>query len=80
MSTLNLMKATDLMLASSLLIRFSSSSRALAFRKSAMNCTKPRIVELPLLFPRPKKLDPAEDDMPVALLTALIEVFVIRIL
>jgi hypothetical protein len=45
--------------ASSLLMRFSSSSRALAFLRSAMNCTKPRIFEL-LLLERPKK--PAADE------------------
>jgi len=67
-----LVKVTNLILANSLLIRFSSNSRALAFRKSAINCTNPRIVELPLLFPRPKKLDPVEDDIPAARLTALI--------
>ena len=48
------------MLASSLLIRFSSSSRALAFLKSAMNCTKPRILEL-LLLERPRKPPPVEE-------------------
>ena len=72
LSVLDSLKVTNLILANSLLIRFSSSSRALAFRRSAMNCTNPRIVELPLLFPRPKKLDPVEDDIPAARLTALI--------
>ncbi len=48
------------MLASSLLILFSSSSRALAFLKSAMNCTKPRILEL-LLLERPRKPPPVEE-------------------
>jgi len=45
---------THLMLASSLLMRFSSSSRALAFLRSAMNCTNPRMFEL-LLVDRPRK-------------------------
>lgn len=34
------------MFASSLLMRFSSSSRALAFLRSAMNWTRPRMFEL----------------------------------
>jgi hypothetical protein len=42
------------MFASSLLILFSSSSLALAFLRSAMNCTSPRIFVFPEL-PRPKK-------------------------
>ena len=46
--------STYLMLANSLLMRFSSSSRALAFRRSAMNCTNPRMFEL-LLVDRPRK-------------------------
>ncbi len=50
------------MLASSLLILFSSNSRALAFRRSAMNCTSPRMLEL-LLVERPRKPPPVEDDM-----------------
>ena len=51
---------TNLMFASSLLILFSSSSLALAFLRSAMNCTRPRMFELLLELPRPRKL-PAED-------------------
>jgi len=43
-------------------MRFSSSSRALAFLRSAMNCTSPRILEL-LLLERPRKPPPAEDAM-----------------
>lgn len=46
-------------LANSLLIRFSSSSRALALRRSAMNCTRPRMFEL-LLAERPRKLPVAD--------------------
>ena len=42
------------MLASSLLMRFSSSSRARAFLMSAMNWTRPRMLEL-LLLDRPRK-------------------------
>lgn len=49
-------------LASSLLMRFSSSSRALAFLKSAINCTSPRMFEL-LLLDRPRKPEPVEEDM-----------------
>lgn len=49
------------MLASSLLILFSSSSLALAFLRSAINCTNPRMLEL-LLVERPRK-PLAEDDM-----------------
>lgn len=48
------------MLANSLLIRFSSSSLALAFLKSAMNCTRPRMFEL-LLVERPRKPLPPDD-------------------
>ena len=43
-------------------MRFSSSSRALAFLKSAMNCTSPRMLEL-LLLERPRKPPAAEDAM-----------------
>lgn len=50
------------MLASSLLMRFSSSSRARAFLKSAMNCTSPRILEL-LELERPRKPAAADDMM-----------------
>jgi hypothetical protein len=46
---------TNLMFASSLLILFSSSSLALAFLRSAMNCTRPRILELFPEFPRLRK-------------------------
>lgn len=55
-------QATHRMLASSLLMRFSSSSRALAFLRSAMNCTSPRMLEL-LLLERPRKPPAAEDAM-----------------
>lgn len=48
-------------LANSLLMRFSSSSRALAFLKSAMNCTRPRMFEL-LELDLPRK-PAAVDDM-----------------
>lgn len=53
---------THLMLANSLLIRFSSSSRARAFLRSAMNWTRPRIFEL-LLPDRPRKPAAAEEAM-----------------
>jgi hypothetical protein len=53
--------STYLMLASSLLILFSSSSLALAFLRSEMNCTSPRM--LALLLDRPKKPDPALFDI-----------------
>lgn len=43
------------MFASSLFILFSSSSLALAFRRSAMNWTRPRMFELVLLTDRPRK-------------------------
>lgn len=47
--------------ASSLLMRFSSNSRALAFLKSAMNCTSPRMFEL---FELERPRNPAAvDDM-----------------
>lgn len=49
------------MLANSLLMRFSSSSRALAFLKSAMNWTRPRMFEL-LELDLPRK-PAAVDDM-----------------
>lgn len=49
------------MLANSLLMRFSSNSRALAFLKSAMNWTRPRMLEL-LELDRPRK-PAAVDDM-----------------
>lgn len=52
--------ATYRILANSLLMRFSSSSRALAFLKSAMNWTRPRMLEL-LLLERPRKPPPEED-------------------
>lgn len=48
-------------LASSLLMRFSSSSRALAFLRSAMNWTRPRMFEL-LELDLPRK-PAAVDDM-----------------
>lgn len=50
------------MLASSLLMRFSSSSLARAFLKSAMNWTSPRILEL-LEVERPRKPAAADDMM-----------------
>lgn len=46
--------------ASSLLMRFSSSSRALAFLRSAINCTRPRMFAL-LLLERPRKPPAAEE-------------------
>lgn len=49
------------MLANSLLMRFSSSSRALAFLRSAMNWTRPRMFEL-LELDLPRK-PAAVDDM-----------------
>jgi hypothetical protein len=52
---------TNLIFANSLLIRFSSNSLALAFRKSAINCTNPRIFELFPELPRPRKPAAAED-------------------
>lgn len=55
-------QVTHRMLASSLLMRFSSSSRALAFLRSAMNCTSPRMLEL-LLLERPRKPPAADDAM-----------------
>jgi hypothetical protein len=51
---------TDLMFASSLLILFSSRSLALAFLRSAMNWTSPRIFELFPVVPRPKKFTAVE--------------------
>ena len=48
------------MLASSLFILFSSSSLALAFRRSAINCTNPRIFELFPELPRLRKLVPVD--------------------
>lgn len=48
------------MFANSLLMRFSSSSRALAFLRSAMNWTRPRMFEL-LELDLPRK--PAVEDM-----------------
>lgn len=48
------------MLANSLLMRFSSSSRALAFLRSAMNCTRPRMFEL-LELDLPRKPAAVED-------------------
>ena len=56
-------QGTNLILANSLLILFSSSSRALAFLRSAINCTNPRIFELFPELPRPKNPDAAEDAM-----------------
>lgn len=53
---------THRILASSLLMRFSSNSRALAFLRSAMNCTSPRMFEL-LLLDRPRKPEEAEEAM-----------------
>ena len=53
------------MFANSLLMRFSSSSRARAFLRSAMNWTSPRMLEL-LLLERPRKPVP-EDDILVVL-------------
>lgn len=53
-------RITHLMFASSLLIRFSSSSLALAFRMSAINCTNPRILALFPDEPRLKKPAAAE--------------------
>lgn len=50
------------MFANSLLMRFSSSSRALAFLKSAMNCTRPRMFEL-LELDLPRKPAAVEDMM-----------------
>lgn len=52
--------AAYLIFANSLLILFSSSSLALAFRRSAINCTNPRIFELFPEEPRLKKLLAAE--------------------
>jgi hypothetical protein len=46
-----------------LLILFSSSSLALAFLKSAINCTNPRIFALFPMLPRPKNPAAAEDAM-----------------
>ena len=51
------------MFASSLLILFSSNSLALAFLKSAMNCTSPRMFALFPEDPRLKKPAAAEDAM-----------------
>lgn len=51
---------TNLMFASSLLILFSSNSLALAFRRSAMNCTSPRMFALFPDVPRLKKPAAAE--------------------
>lgn len=53
---------THRILANSLLIRFSSSSRARAFLRSAMNWTRPRMFEL-LLPDRPRKPAAAEEAM-----------------
>jgi hypothetical protein len=53
----------NLIFANSLLIRFSSNSLALAFRKSAINCTNPRIFELFPELPRLRKPAAAEDAM-----------------
>ncbi len=53
------------MLACSLLMRFSSSSRALAFLRSAINWTSPRMFEL-LLLDRPRKPAVAEAILAVA--------------
>jgi hypothetical protein len=49
------------MFANSLLILFSSNSLALAFLRSAINCTSPRIFELFPELPRLKKLVAPED-------------------
>jgi hypothetical protein len=49
------------MFANSLLILFSSNSLALAFLKSAMNCTKPRMLDPFPEFPRLRKPAAAED-------------------
>jgi hypothetical protein len=54
---------TDLMFANSLFILFSSNSLALAFLKSAINCTRPRMFELFPEFPRLRKPAAAEDAM-----------------
>ena len=51
---------TNLILASSLLILFSSNSLALAFLKSAINCTNPRMFALFPDVPRLKKPAAAE--------------------
>ena len=51
------------MFANSLLILFSSSSLALAFRRSAMNCTNPRMFELFPELPRLKKPAAADEAM-----------------
>lgn len=48
------------MLANSLLMRFSSNSRALAFLRSAMNWTRPRMLAL-LELERPRKPAAADD-------------------
>jgi hypothetical protein len=58
---------TNLIFANSLLILFSSSSLALAFLKSAINCTSPRIWELFPELARPKNPAAAE----VAMLEAV---------
>jgi hypothetical protein len=51
------------MFASSLLIRFSSNSLARALRKSAINCTNPRMFELFPELPLLKKFEAAEEAM-----------------
>ena len=58
------------MFASSLLILFSSSSLALAFLRSAMNWTSPRILELFPEFPRPRK-PPDVDELIFAVVLGL---------
>jgi len=52
------------MFASSLFILFSSSSLALAFLRSAMNCTSPRMFELLFELPRDKNPDAADPAIP----------------
>lgn len=64
------------MLANSLLMRFSSSSRALAFLKSAMNWTRPRMFEL-LLLERPR--NPVDDILDSKSLSCLGSRYVITI-
>lgn len=53
---------TNRIFASSLLILFSSKSRARAFLRSAMNWTRPRMLELPVVD-RPRKPAAAEEAM-----------------
>lgn len=59
----NCISCTNRIFASSLFILFSSSSLALAFLRSAMNCTNPRMFELFPELPRLRKLDPAMFDI-----------------